>query len=72
MLPNNRIEFVAGWDSIDADGYGDAWSRTKVGVNWFWNQHKAKLQASYRMSDNYLGQVDVDADAFTMQAQFVF
>jgi len=72
MLPNNHVEFVAGWDSVDADNYDDAWTRTKVGVNWFWNEHKAKIQFSYRKSDNYLGEAGVDADAYTTQIQFVF
>ncbi len=72
MLPNNHLEFVAGWDSLDADNYDDAWTRTKIGVNWFWNKHKAKIQFSYRKSDNYLGEAGVDADAITTQMQFVF
>ncbi|TDI32610.1 MAG: hypothetical protein E2P03_06465 [Acidobacteria bacterium] len=72
MLPNNHLELVAGWDSLDADNYDDAWTRIKAGVNWFWNKHKAKTQISYRKSDNYLGQAGVDADAITVQMQFVF
>ena len=72
MLPGNRIELVLGWDSLDASNYSDCWTRTRAGVNWFWNEHKAKIQFSYRSSDNYLGETGVDAEAFTSQMQFVF
>jgi hypothetical protein len=72
MLPGNHVELVLGWDTLDASNYGDAWARTRAGVNWFWNKHKAKIQISYRKSDNYLGEAGVDADAITTQMQFVF
>jgi len=71
-LPHNHVEFVAGWDSLDADSYGDAWTRTSVGVNWYINKHKAKLQTTYTMSNNYHGQSNVDADDLYVQMQFVF
>lgn len=71
LLPGN-VELVAGWDSLDADNYDEAWERTSFGVNWYWNKHKAKIQASYRMSENFEGADDLDRDELFAQVQFVF
>jgi hypothetical protein len=72
MLPGNHIEFVAGWDSLDADNYQEATERTSVGFNWYLNKHKVKLQTTYRMSENVLGIDGADSDSLWVQAQFVF
>lgn len=71
MFPAN-VELVAGHATLDADGYSDEWERTSFGINYFWNKHKAKLQAIYRMNSNLDGAVDVDSDEGFLQFQYVF
>ena len=72
VLPRAPVEFVVGWDSLDADDYESAWKRTSVGVNWYWNKHKAKVQTTYRMSENFLGEDGEDLNEIIAQIQFVF
>ena len=70
--PSGKIEFVAGYDSLDADNYEEAWNRTALGVNYFFNQHKTKVQATWRMSENALGIAGEDINTGFVQFQFVF
>jgi hypothetical protein len=71
-LPSGKVEFVAGYDSLDADNYEDAWTRTAVGLNYFFNRHKTKVQLTYRMSDNFGGVAGADVNTGFLQFQYVF
>ncbi len=68
----DKFEIVAGYDSLDADNFEDAWNRTSVGVNYFWNKHKVKWQLTYRIGENLNGASGNDANETFMQFQFVF
>jgi len=72
MVLENRLEVAAGWDSIDADGFEEAWERLTLGVNAFVNRHKLKFQLNYFMDQNFLGVRNDDTDSIQFQAQFVF
>jgi len=57
---------------------GAPWARwcvggtTNVGLNWFFNKHKAKVQLTYRMGENVDGVDGADTDTTYLQTQFVF
>ena len=72
MLGAKKLELVAGYDSLDADGYTDAWTRTSFGANYFWNKHKVKSQLTYRIGENLNGVRAADADELFLQFQYVF
>ncbi len=72
MVKPETTEIVAGYETLDADGYQDAWNRTSVGVNYFWNKHKVKVQGTYRIGENLNGVRGSDADEIFVQFQFVF
>ncbi len=72
MLPGNRFELVAAWEMLDADNYQDTWEATELGVNYFWNKHKTKVQFTYRMGENLLGVSGDDTDTLFVQFQYVF
>ena len=73
MLPNNMVEFVAGYQVQDADGYAEKWTRTSVGANYFFTRsHDIKLQATYRMGENIDGVDGDDGDEVFVQMQYVF
>ena len=72
MLPSGKIELVAGYDSMDADNYEEAWNRTALGLNYFFNKHKTKVQMTYRMSGNFAGISGADVNTGFVQFQFVF
>ena len=72
MLPNQPIEIVAAWETLDADNYETAWEATEVGLNYFWAKHKAKVQFNYRLGQNDFGVRGDDADTFLVQFQYVF
>jgi len=72
MLPGDRVELAGKFQGLDADNYGTAWEATEVGLNYFWNQHKVKLQLTYRMGENVFGVVGDDSDSVFLQWQFVF
>lgn len=72
LLPGVPVEIVAGWDTIDADGYEEKWKRTSAGVNWYWNKHKAKVQAIYRINTDMNGVRGEDQNEVIVQTQFVF
>jgi len=69
---HKKVEIVAGWDSLDADNYADCTDRTSVGLNWYLNKHKAKLQTTFRSRENVGGVSGVDLDELFVQFQFVF
>lgn len=68
----NKFEIVGGYESLDADGYEDAWNRTSIGANYFWNKYKVKWQLTYRMGENLDGVSGADSDELFLQWQFVF
>lgn len=72
MVVPAKLELVAGYESLDADNYAEEWTRTSVGVNYFFNKHDIKLQATYRIGENLDGVKDKDADELFVQAQYVF
>lgn len=72
MLGVAPVELAVAWDSLDADGYEDAWERMSFGVTWFWNQHNAKWQNTIRVGDNVGGVADLGTTTFFSQLQFVF
>ena len=72
MLANTPVEFVGKWDSMDTDGYEEAWTAYDLGVNYFFNKHKAKVQFLYRTESNVNGADGDDRNQFVMQWQFVF
>ena len=72
LLPGNRLELVAGYQSQDADNYDTAWTRRSVGVNWFLEGQDVKLQLSYRQGRNLKGQRGNDENELFLQAQYVF
>ena len=69
---HKKVEVVAGWDSMDTDNFTDGVRRTSVGLNWFLNQHKTKLQTTFRSWENVGGVTGVDLDELFAQFQFVF
>jgi hypothetical protein len=72
MLPKTPVELVGKWETFDADNYHDSWNATELGVNYFWNKHKVKLQFTYRLGENVLGVRGSDRDTAFLQWQFVF
>jgi len=72
MVAAKQFELVAGYESLDADGYADAWNRTSFGVNYFVNKHKVKSQLTYRIGENLNGVADNDANEIFLQFQYVF
>jgi len=67
-----KLELVLGYESQDADGYADAWTRKSVGLNYFFKKHDIKVQASYRMNEDKDGASGNDLDELFIQAQYVF
>ena len=72
MIAGNSAEIVLGYETQDADGYADDWTRTSVGANWFFHKHDAKIQLTYRMGENLKGAIGNDEDELLLQTQFVF
>lgn len=72
MFTGNRFELVGKREMLDADNYQDAWEATEVGLNYFWNKHKTKVQLTYRMGENLFGVRGSDTDTTFLQFQFVF
>ncbi len=72
MVMPKTVEVVAGYESQDADGYADAWTRTSVGANWYLHKHDIKFQLTYRMGQNLKGVNGADEDETFLQAQYVF
>lgn len=72
MVAPKKFEVVAGYESLDADGYQDAWNRTSFGAIYFWNKYDVKVQGTYRVGENLNGVTGSDADELFVQFQFVF
>jgi hypothetical protein len=72
MVLPAQLELVAGYEYQDADNYEDEWTRTSVGVNYFFKKHDIKLQTTYRMGENLNGTKGNDADELFLQMQYVF
>ncbi len=72
VLPGNRVEIVAGWDTLDATNYEKATDRTSVGVNLYINEHNAKFQTTWQKIDNAGGVRGDDRDALWVSFQVVF
>jgi len=72
MLPGDRFELVLGWTSLDADGYAVAWTRSSLGLNYYWNRHDLKLQTTFEHWVGVGGVAGDDANVLLVQMQFVF
>ena len=73
MFTGNMFEIGAGYQSQDADGYSDKWTRTSFFSNWFITKnHDIKTQLTYRIGKNVDGVKDNDVDEIFLQAQYVF
>lgn len=72
MIVPSRLELVAGYQAQDADNYAETWTRTSLGVNYFFQGHDIKLQCTYRMGENLDGVNGNDRDEIFVQAQHVF
>ncbi len=72
MLASAPVELVAKWDSMDTDGYETEWQAFDVGLNYFFNKHKVKVQFLYRNESNVNGVDGDDRWQGIMQWQFVF
>lgn len=69
---NDKVELVAGYDSLDADNYADAWTRTGFGLNWFFEKQKAKVQFTYLIGENVDGVPGADANETFVQFQYAW
>jgi len=72
MVWPETVELVAGYQSMDADNYETAWTRTSVGLNYYVKKHDIKYQLTYRMGENVDGENGVEEDELFVQAQYVF
>lgn len=72
MLEGRPIELVAAWETLDADNYETSWDAVELGINYFWNKHKTKVQFTYRQGRNVFGVPGDDTDTGLLQWQFVF
>jgi len=72
MVIPSKLELVAGYQVQDADNYDEEWTRTSVGVNYFFKKHDIKLQTTYRIGENKDGVEDNDLDELFVQMQYVF
>lgn len=72
MFPKSRFELVGGWESLDASNYEEAWERTSLGVNYFWNEHNLKLQLTLRLEESVFGRRGNDQNLTFVNFQYVF
>ena len=73
MVVPSKLEIVAGYQSQDADGYQDEWTRASVGLNWFVAKQDIKYQLTYRQGSNVNGvSSNSDENELFAQAQYVF
>jgi hypothetical protein len=68
----NRFEWVAGYESQDADGYADAWTKLSTGFNYYVHGHDLKYQATYSKGDNVKGTANSEVDELYVQLQLIF
>ncbi|MFP4696309.1 porin [Thiohalospira sp.] len=71
MVVPATVEIVAGHEGLDADAYDETWTRSSVGVNYFFNGHTDKIQATYRSGSNLDGVDGDDSDEVFVQFQHV-
>ena len=71
-LLGQSVEAVAGYELLDATNYGDEWTRLSAGLNYYWNEEKAKVQLTYRMNQSVDGVSGRDTDETFLQFQFAF
>ena len=72
MIVPSTFEAVVAYDALDADGYEEAWTRTSVGANWYFNKHATKVQLTYVMGSDVGGVKDEDQDELYLQASYYF
>ncbi len=72
MVLPGKLELVAAYEALDADGYDTTWTRASVGVNGFVRKHTIKVQATYRVGENVDGHAHRDADELFVQGQYAF
>jgi len=72
MAVPNKLEVVAGYQSQDADGYDQEWTRTSFGLNYFIKKHDIKVQGTYRIGKDKDGVDGNDLDEIFIQFQYVF
>lgn len=72
MVVPSKLELVAGYQAMDADNYDNVWTRTSVGMNYFFQKHDIKIQTTYRMGKSLNGVEDNDENEFFVQFQYVF
>jgi len=72
MAVPGTIELAAGFEVQDADNYSALWTRTALGVNYFYKRHKIKAQVTYRIGKNVDGMEGNDEDELFVQAQYFF
>lgn len=72
MIVPGKLELVAAYQSQDADGYADEWTRSSVGANWFINKHDTKVQLTLQNGKSVHGVSNNDEKEVFLQAQYVF
>lgn len=72
MVVPEKLEVVAGYESLDSDNYATKWTRTSVGVNYYIYGHDLKIQATYRMGSDVDGVKDSNMNELFLRTQFVF
>ena len=72
LVWKDALEVVAGWETQDADNYQDEYERTSLGLNWYLQKHKLKIQATYRRVDNFIGLTGQKQDVWFGSTQYVF
>ncbi len=72
MIIPSKLEIVAGYQWQDADNYATSWTRTSVGLNYFFKKHDLKAQMTYRIGSDLDGVNGNDQDEFFAQVQYVF
>jgi hypothetical protein len=72
MVVPERVEVVAGYESLDSDNYATKWTRTSVGVNYYIYGHDLKIQATYRMGSDVDGVKDSNKNELFLRTQLVF
>ena len=71
MFPGSKLELVAGYEALDADAFSETWSRKSVGLNYFFDEHRNKLQFTYRSGDDVDGVDGRDENEIFLQLQHV-
>jgi hypothetical protein len=73
LLPFDAdVEVIGGYESLDADGYLEAWTRLSAGLNWYLDQHNLKLSTTLRRNMDANGAPGADDDELFVQLQYAF